>query len=93
MGSDTILKQELDSSVLLNADLIISDSLSQSHERGEIHHALNDGLPINRVVELGHIISGHKKGRSNDEQISVADLTGVAVQDIQIAKAILDNID
>ena len=39
------------------------------------------------------IISGHKKGRSNDEQISVADLTGVAVQDIQIAKAILDNID
>ena len=62
MGSDTILKQELDSSVLLNADLIISDSLSQSHERGEIHHALNDGLPINRVVELGHIISGHVSG-------------------------------
>ena len=83
----------MDSSVLLNADLIISDSLSQSHERGEIHHALKDGLPINKVVELGHIISGHKKGRCNDEQISVADLTGVAVQDIQIAKAILDNID
>ena len=93
MGSDTILKQELDSSVLLNADLIISDSLSQSHERGEIHHALNDRLPINRVLEIGDIISGQKKGRSNDEQISVADLTGVAVQDIQIAKAILDNID
>ena len=61
MGSDTILKQELDSSVLLNADLIISDSLSQSHERGEIHHALKDGLSINRVIELGDIISGQER--------------------------------
>ena len=33
------------------------------------------------------------KDKDNDEQISIADLTGVAVQDIQIAKAILDNID
>ncbi len=67
--------------------------MSQSHERGEIHHALKDGLSINRVIELGDIISGQKRGRGNDEQISIADLTGVAVQDIQIAKAILDNID
>ena len=32
------------------------------------------------------------KGRINQEQITVADLTGVAVQDIQISKAVLRNL-
>ena len=31
--------------------------------------------------------------RTNDAQITVADLTGVAVQDIQIAKVVLDNLE
>ena len=93
MGSDTISKQELHSSVLFDADLIVSDSFSQSRERGEIHHALNDDLPFNRVIELGEIILGKKEGRTNDAQITVADLTGVAVQDIQIAKVVLDNLE
>jgi len=50
-------------------------------------------LSLKRVVELGDIILGHKESRKNDNQITVADLTGVAVQDIQIAKAILHYID
>jgi ornithine cyclodeaminase len=41
------------------------------------------------VVELGDIISGKKTGRTSDSQITIADLTGVAVQDIQISKAVL----
>ena len=44
MGSDTVQKQELDSNILLKADLVISDSRSQSTDRGEIHHALKDGF-------------------------------------------------
>ena len=41
------------------------------------------------VVELGDIISGKTKGRTSDSQITITDLTGVAVQDIQISKAVL----
>ncbi len=89
MGSDTVQKQELDPSTLLKADVVISDSLSQSADRGEIHHALKDGLDMNSVVELGEVISNKINGRTSDKQITVADLTGVAVQDIQIAKAVL----
>jgi ornithine cyclodeaminase len=89
MGSDTVQKQELDPSTLLKADVVISDSLSQSVDRGEIHHALKDGLDMNSVVELGEVISNKINGRTSDKQITVADLTGVAVQDIQIAKAVL----
>ena len=44
------------------------------------------------LKELGAVISGEKTGRQNDSEISVADLTGVAVQDIQIAKSVLLNL-
>jgi len=40
------------------------------------------------MLELGHIISTKQAGRTNNEQITIADLTGVAVQDIQIAKTV-----
>jgi ornithine cyclodeaminase/alanine dehydrogenase-like protein (mu-crystallin family) len=39
-----------------------------------------------KIIELGNMITETKLQRQNDEQITVADLTGVAVQDIQIAK-------
>ena len=92
MGSDTVQKQELDPNILLKADVVISDSRSQSTDRGEIHHALKDGLDMNSVVELGEVISNKINGRTSDKQITVADLTGVAVQDIQIAKAVLSHL-
>jgi ornithine cyclodeaminase len=44
------------------------------------------------VVELGEIINGDKEGRTSEKQITIADLTGVAVQDIQISKAVLAHL-
>jgi len=40
------------------------------------------------VVELGELIRDPTLGRTNDEQITVVDQTGVAVQDLQIAKMV-----
>lgn len=45
-----------------------------------------------KIIELGNIISGQAIGRTSDDQITVADLTGVAIQDIQIAKALYQAI-
>ena len=93
MGSDTLSKQELDSSILLEADLVVADSKSQCEIRGEIHQAIkSDRFSMDTVVELGEIINGDKKGRTSEKQITVADLTGVAVQDIQISKAVLEHL-
>ena len=90
MGSDTEHKQELNSEILQQADLVVADSIVQCHERGEIHQALKLGaITDDSLVELGNIIAGDAKGREADDQITVADLTGVAVQDIQISKAVL----
>lgn len=89
MGSDTSLKQELDTGILQKADLVVADSIPQCLERGEISKALLDKkITAGQVVELGNIINGNASGRSSAEQITIADLTGVAVQDMQIAKAV-----
>lgn len=90
MGSDTTEKRELAGDVLAKANIVIADSRSQCAERGEISHACRDGyLSLSKVHELGDIISGAAPGRANREQITVVDLTGVAVQDIAIANAVL----
>ena len=90
VGSDTPEKCELDPGILSMADLVVADSLEQNLIRGEIHQAVKRSI-INSesIVELGEIFGGLNPGRTNDDSITVADLTGVAVQDLVIAKAVL----
>ena len=91
VGSDSPDKQELDPRILEKADLVVADSISQCVERGEISHALRKGLVRkDDLVELGRVISGSTEGRTSADQITVADLTGVAVQDIAITKAVYE---
>lgn len=91
VGSDTSHKQELHSTILAQADLVVADSISQCRQRGEIYQALQSGaIQESELTELGHIIAGRQTGRTNPDQITIADLTGVAVQDIQIARAVYE---
>jgi ornithine cyclodeaminase len=91
LGSDSPGKQELETGIFQIADLIVADSIVQCVERGDISHAIKDGL-INQsdITELGSLIDSDKRVRCRENQITVADLTGVAVQDIQIAKAVYE---
>jgi ornithine cyclodeaminase len=89
MGSDTPVKQELEGKILHLADTVISDSIPQSKSRGEVYRAVKSGhLNPEMVVELGAAIQNSDLHRKNNKQIIVADLTGVAVQDIMIASAV-----
>lgn len=93
VGADTPEKQELDPALLGEADLVVADSRAQCVVRGEIAHAVRGGvLDRQDLVELGEILAGSARGRTSDDQITVADLTGVAVQDIQIAKAVYEAV-
>jgi len=90
MGSDTADKQELDAAILSRADRVVADSIAQCRQRGEIHKALEAGLlQIEKVVELGQVIADKTLRRTSEDQITVADLTGVAVQDVQIATGVV----
>jgi len=93
VGSDTPFKQELNPEILERADMVVADSIPQCMVRGEIFKAFEAGL-ITRgdLVELGDVISGTAAGRTSDGQITVADLTGVAVQDIKIAEAVYEAV-
>ena len=89
MGSDDHGKQELEAEVLAKADIVVADSVSQCVDHGECCAAVNSNLlEKDSITELGSIISNTNMGRSSDAQITVADLTGIAVQDIQIAKMV-----
>ena len=89
MGSDTAEKQELDTKILLMADIVVADSLNQCQERGEVYKALlASDLKLDKVIELGHAIKSGNRIRTSEDQVTVADLTGVAVQDVQIAKVV-----
>lgn len=47
-------------------------------------------LDQEQLIALGEIMTTPATGRKHDKQITVADLTGIAIQDIQIVKAIID---
>lgn len=92
IGSDTFEKTELESTIMKKADIVVSDSIEQSKTRGEIFRARQDNcLNQDTLIELGNLIKNPALGRQTNNQITVADLTGVAVQDIMIATAIISN--
>ena len=89
-GADSPGKQELDPALMARADVVVADSLSQTAEHGELAHALKTGaVTMERVHELGRVIRDPSLGRTSDDQITVCDMTGVAVQDIVAAKHVL----
>nr|WP_198009868.1 hypothetical protein [Legionella tunisiensis] len=62
VGADTPLKQELDENIFAAAELIVTDSISQSIKRGDAAHALRKKIITKmQLIELGAIIAGLKK--------------------------------
>ena len=89
IGADTPEKQELDSKILARADIVVADSIEQCQSRGEIYQATKANLlEGTKPIELGNLILNQQFWRSSDDQLTIADLTGVAVQDLQISKAV-----
>ena len=71
--------------------MIIADSIEQNLIRGEIHQAIkNKVIDKSELIEIGEIFNRTRNGRTSSEQISIADLTGVAIQDLVIAEAVLN---
>jgi len=82
VGADSPDKQELEAS-LLKGNKVVVDILAQCAQVGELHHALEAGLITQEDVhgELGDVITGKVTGRTNDEEITIYDATGTALQD------------
>ncbi len=86
MGADDIGKQELDPHIFAKAHRVVVDSRSQCALFGDTSYALKDKLIGNHALhELGEVILDPSLQRSSEDQITIADLTGIAMQDLQIA--------
>jgi len=93
MGADTAEKIELATQILGKADVVVVDSISQSETRGEVYQAVRAGtIRRTQAIEFGKVIADPTLGRTSPNQITVADLTGVAVQDLMIAKAVYEGV-
>jgi len=84
MGSDARGKQELPPALFARAALFC-DLPNQSRDIGELQHA----GPELMVTAIGEVIAGRCGGRSSDEEITLFDSSGLALQDLYIARHIL----
>ena len=90
VGADQEGKQELDPRLFARAAVRSVDSRKQCGAYGDSAYALEAGLVrMEDLLELGQIVQDPSLGRRNDSDVTIADLTGVAVQDIQVAKHVL----
>jgi ornithine cyclodeaminase len=86
VGSDTAGKQELAAALLARAEVVVCDDVSLAAHAGELQHAGTDVR--DRAVTLGDVLTERVLGRTSDEQISVADLCGLGIQDATIAERV-----
>jgi alanine dehydrogenase len=82
IGTDQQGKQELDPEIFRNAKVVV-DSIEQCIEKGETWHPLNKKIIAKDEIhgEIGAILLGKKPGRENDEEVTIFDSTGMAIQD------------
>ena len=82
IGTDARGKQELEPEVFRNAK-IVNDSIAQCMDKGETWHPLNERIINEHDIhaEIGEILLGRKPGRETDDEITIFDSTGMAIQD------------
>lgn len=90
VGADGAGKHELAPELVAKADKILVDSWAQCTEFGEISSAFQQQLLAHlTLTEIGTVLAQNAFFRDNDQQITLADLTRLGVQDVQIVKGIL----
>jgi ornithine cyclodeaminase len=95
VGSDAPDKCEIMGQVLAKADKVVADSLAQCLSLGEIHHAVTGGYISRDDVygELGELLAGRKPGRESEHEITVADLTGLGIQDAAVTDYVMEEAE
>ncbi len=90
MGTDTVGKQEVAPELLQRAT-VFTDEVAQSISIGEAQHAVAQGLlTADDISQVGAVINGTHAGRSSDDEITLFDGTGVGLQDLAVASAVVD---
>jgi alanine dehydrogenase len=93
MGADGPGKAEIAVAELARVHVFCDDWEQASHN-GELVHAVEAGrLQRDDVTELGSVLAGEAEGRRDDDEATVFDSTGLAIQDLAIALAAMERAD
>jgi alanine dehydrogenase len=94
VGADSPQKQELHPALMAGSK-IVCDILEQCAVMGDLHHALDAGVVSRADVhaELGEIVCGNKPGRESQEEITIFDSTGMALQDVATAAILYEKAE
>ena len=94
IGADNPEKQELHPNLMAKSK-IVADLVQQCAVMGDLHHALEAGAVTRADVyaELGEVVSGKKLGRESDEEITIFDSTGMALQDVAAAAFVYEKAE
>jgi ornithine cyclodeaminase/alanine dehydrogenase-like protein (mu-crystallin family) len=93
MGADGPGKSEIAPTELARA-CVFCDDWEQASHNGDLRDAVAAGL-VDRgaVTQLGDVLAGTAVGRTDAGQTTVFDSTGLAIQDLAIALAALEQVD
>jgi alanine dehydrogenase len=82
LGADKSGDQELDAAIVQRARIFVDD-IRQCRTDGEINVPLAQGLIKEQDIagEIGEVIIGKKKGRTSEQEVTLFDSTGIALQD------------
>lgn len=90
MGTDTVGKQEVEAELVGRAS-VFTDEVAQAVTLGESQHAVAAGLKdAASIVEIGQVVTGMHAGRRSAEEITLFDGTGVGLQDLAVASAVVE---
>ncbi len=91
IGADMSGKQEIDERLYGVARAFVDD-WGQAASVGETETAVNNGIVSleKPLPEIGGVIAGKISGRTNDDDITIFDSTGIALQDLMVSKLALD---
>lgn len=85
MGSDAAGKQELPPALFDRAALFC-DHPAQAVVMGDLQHFTGDR---SRITPIGDVLLGRAEGRTSPDQITVFDSSGIALQDLTIARSLI----
>jgi alanine dehydrogenase len=91
VGADAPGKQELDPSIVKEA-IVVVDDLEQASSSGELNVPIRKGIYSAEEIRgtLAEVVVGKKKGRASSKDITVFDSTGIAVEDMAVAKLLFE---
>jgi ornithine cyclodeaminase/alanine dehydrogenase-like protein (mu-crystallin family) len=90
LGADGPGKAEAEREAVARCRLFC-DEWEQASHGGELTGAIEAGLVTQAdVTELGEVLTGMSPGRTSDEEVTLFDSTGLAIQDLAICHALLE---